>query len=330
MVAFQPRLTGIFTPSSEAIDELTALKYKRDFKGRVPRSPHEVHADEASKLVQLQRDAGFSLISDGQFSWGDLLRPVYAGTSGVDTGSQTRWFEVNGFVFPPRIVGRPKEAEVSTIADYLYPSIMGPNGEVTLVGPYTMFRMTENETNVPSPLIRYAFSSQFKRVLSNLLPNIRLVEFCEPALSYDARHSISKNEMGEALAFARDAYREIASVVPNSVQTIVQLPDGDFNELAQYVIDLPVGGFGVDLTETVTPSSKINLEGRILSAGILNSSSSVPENLPFSAQRVRMAISTWHPDSTYVTTYAQLFHTISHEPAVAKVKELGKLAEMLS
>ena len=330
MVAVQPRLTGIFTPSPEAIDELTALKYKRDFKGRAPRSPKEVHAGEVTKLVHLQQESGFSLISDGQFSWGDLLRPVYAGMGGVEIGSQTRWFEVNGFVFPPKLVGRPKEAEHVAIADYLNPSITGPNGEFTLVGPYTLLRMAENEVNVPSALIRYAFINQFRHVLSELPPNIRLVEFCEPALSYDARHSLVKDKMAEALAFAKDPYHEIAAVVPRAVQTIVQLPDGDFNELAQYVHDLPVSGYGADLTETVSPSPKISLEGRILSAGVLNASSSVPENLPFSAQRVRAAISAWHPDSTYVTTYAQLFHTISQEPAVVKVKELGKLAEMLS
>lgn len=326
----EPRLTGIFTPSPKAIDELTARKYKRDFKGREPRLPREIHAEEATKLVQLQKEAGFSLISDGQFSWGDLLRPVYEGMAGVEIGSQTRWFEVNGFVFPPKVFGEPEEAERSIMPNYVSPSIMGSNGEVTLVGPYTLFRMLENEAKVPSALIKYAFINQFRQVASSLSPNVMLLEFCEPALSYDTKHRLSGSEIGDALGFAKEVYKVIASVVPRTVLTLLQLPDGDFNGLAQYVRDLPVDGFGVDLTETVSPSSTISLEGKILSAGVLNASSSVAENLAFSVRRVRAAIESWHPDAVYVTTNAQLFHTISHEPAVHKITELGKLTEMLS
>lgn len=329
MVAVQPRLTGIFTPSPEAIDELTARKYNRDFNGRAPRLPEEVHADEAKKLVQLQKEAGFSLISDGQFSWGDLLRPVYAGMRGVETGSQTRWFEVNGFVFPPKIVGKPKEAGNSHIVNYTF-QFPHSNREVTLVGPYTLFRMLENEARIQPRWINDAFINQFKQVASYLSSVSMLLEFCEPAISYDVRHSIPRHEMENALNFAKSAYGKIASVAPPQLTAIVQLPDGDFNELAQYVHDLPVSGFGVDLTETVALSKKISLEGRVLSAGVLNASSSIPENLEFAAKRVKAAMEAWEPAEVYVTTNAQLFHTISHEPAIAKVRELGKLAEILA
>src|SRR3989344_5922899 len=99
----QPRLTGIFTSKETDLLQQLDIKYGR----MPPRALPEVFYEHTLELVKLQHQEGFKFISDGQRLWKDLLRPVYAGMSGVVIGRVTRWHETNGFCFPPRIIGKP-------------------------------------------------------------------------------------------------------------------------------------------------------------------------------------------------------------------------------
>ena len=110
----------------------------------------------------------------------------------------------------------------------------------------------------------------------------------------------------------------------------MQLPDGDFNQLAADVLDFMVDGFGVDLTETVALDPEISLKKMTLSAGVLNAWSSLPEDLEIAAKKTREAVAAWNPKTVYVTTNSQLFYTIPNKPAIAKIAELEELAWRLS
>src|SRR3989338_7957471 len=126
----QPRLTGITTPSPETLQKLLNIKY-----GRANGSLSEIYTHNASQLVELQEREGYEIVSDGQYAAGDPFRPVYEGMEGVQIGSQTRWYETNGFCFPPQIVG---ELKAGTPIEYWSKTIeSNKKSTVTLPGPYT-------------------------------------------------------------------------------------------------------------------------------------------------------------------------------------------------
>ncbi len=317
-----PRLTGIVTPSSSTIKALTDIKYGRAEQ----KSFRELHYDDAKKLVELQRQNHFPSLSDGQGLWGDLLRPVYEGMLNVEVGSQTRWFETNGFCFPPRIVGKPKAGKAN-VAQYLYTDLIPERRQITLPGLYTLCRIAENVADVGAGMIIEAFAEQLEGILKTLPRGTALIEFAEPALSYDIKTDFPQRK--QILALARLSYQYLLRY--HSTTTIIQLPDGDIRAILE-LLELPVDGFGLDLLETIpenSPKKTINLEGRILSAGVINAWESSPDDLNWAEERVRQAAEFWQPSEIYITTNAQLYHTISHRYAMNKIQDIISLTERL-
>ena len=322
-----PRLSGITTPSSSTIKALTDIKY-----GRAEERPlRELHYEDAKALVELQQQYHFPYLSDGQQLWGDLLRPVYEGMENVEVGSQTRWFETNGFCFPPRIVGKPKagkpQRNESHLAKYLYLDLVPERRQLTLPGLYTLCRMAENVAEIGTGALLEAFAQQLEGILETLPRGTALVEFTEPALAYDVKTDYPQRK--QMLALAKLSYQYLLR--QHRTITIIQLPDDDWQAIPE-LLDLSVDGFGVDLLETIPttiPAKTINLEGKILSAGIINAWESYPDDLNWAEQRVRQAIGCWQPERVYITTNAQLYHTISHQYAQNKIQKIISLAERL-
>lgn len=324
MPEVSPRLTGMFTPPAATIELLLDIKNER----APPQPFRDIFLAPTIDLVNRQKKAGFPTLSDGQMMWGDLYRPVFEGMAGVELGSMTRWLETNGFGFPPKIVDVPSAGE-SALPHYLFPGVVNGEMSITVMGPYTMVRMSENAAGVGEDLMLRAFTDQLQNAMPTLVASgVRLVEFCEPALAYDAKTmALQEDSRQSLLGMAREAYEQLRV---RGVRSIMQFPDADFHQVAGYVMDFPVDGYGVDLTETVEPSRELSLAGKILSAGVLSAWSSIPANLDFAQRRTKEAIEAWNPDGVYVTTSGELVHTISHPPAVDKIYELGRLAERLS
>ena len=320
----EPRLTGITTPSSETLQTLLDMKY-----GRGQQKPlREVYRNDAQRLISLQQEEGFLLLSDGQRLWGDLLRPLYKGMTGVEEGSQTRWFESNGFCFPPRVVALPQIGRVF-LEDYLYTDLVAKNMEVSILGPYSMLSMMEKNSMVDFDFVADAFANRYFRFMSTLPKQISLVEFIEPALALKEN---TKNEQAQRWEVAEYIYYTISLF--SRIDNIIQLPPVDLSWLTE-AKKFITKGYGLDLTENPCVEAWQVWEGKILSLGILDAWSSAPQDLDYAEQRVRRALDELHVnekgvEKIYVTTNAQLYHTISHEPAMKKIKELGELARRLS
>lgn len=314
----EPRLSGMVTPSFSTIRELAEIKYGRS----EPRPFRSVYSNDRDKLVELQNREGFRLISDGQMLWGDLFRPVYEGMKGIEPGAMTRWYETNGFCFPPKIVDKPDAGTELKIQSYLYENSFN---QVTIVGPYTLLRMSENPAERKPEEIIEAFTRQLIEIILKLEKGpIELIEFIEPSIVYDAKLGIVEEKIRlKALGMVLESYQEIARSV--NVLTLLQLPYGNVEKTLE-VFNFPVDGFGIDLTETTNPTRAVNLSGKILSAGSVNAWSSVPEDIDYLEKRVRKAIETWQPGRVFVTSNAQLYHTISHESAIRKITEIAELA----
>ncbi len=331
-----PRLTGIVTPSSSTIKALNDIKYGR----AEPRPLRELYSEDTKELIELQQQNNFPYISDGQRLWGDLLRPVYEGMENVGVGSQTRWFETNGFCFPPRIAGKPRAGKADW-GKYIYTDLLPAQRQITLPGLYTLLRMAENAAEVGEKPLLEAFSEQLALIIQSLPPGKTLIEFSEPALAYDSMTQFPRQR--EVLTLAKLAYQHLLqqqqrtttttttttiTTTTTTITTLLQLPGGNFYDYPE-LLDLPVNGFGIDLTETI-PNDRINLEGKILSADMVNAWESYPEDLNFDAERVRNAIKLWQPSEVYITSNAQLYHTISYQYARNKILDIISLTKCLT
>lgn len=323
----QPRLNGITTPSPHTLQRLLDIKY-----GRAEETPREaIYAADTKALIELQQREGYEFISDGQHVWGDIFRPIYNGMEGVQMGSQTRWYETNGFCFPPKIVGAPNEGKPLITADYLHATATAEKNHkstITLPGPYTLCRMTENTIGIEEREIMDAFTHQLARIVRSLPPTFKVIEFTEPSWGYDQRRGVDVNVRKRTIDLAFGAYSTLVVAATVQRKVLLQLPHANFIANPE-VLELPVHGYGIDLTETVAFSEHINFRRKTLSAGVLDAWSSVPEDLDFAAQRVRQAIETWSPAQVFVTTNAQMFHSIPYAPAMERVKELAELAKRL-
>lgn len=339
-MSVQPRLTGIFTHRETALQQLLDIKYGRTS----PKLLEDIFFEDTSELIKLQLEEGFKEISDGQRSWGDLLRPIYVDKGefensssgkenkttikGIKIGSMTRWYETNGFCFPPKIVGKPL-AGSPKVNEYLFREEGKIKAtEVTLPGPYTLLRMSLDVPPEYLPELLEVFTNQLQRIVASLPSSITLIELSEPSIVYDEKTgTLPEQERKELLQQARESYQQLYDCT--SARLLLQLPQGNFLRFPE-VLDFAVDGFGVDLTETIDFSSKINLRGKILSAGIVDAWSSNPEDIEYLTKKVGRVINEWQPEEAYVTSNSQLYQTISHQGAIKKLQNIAELARRLS
>ena len=320
-----PRLTGIFTYSPQAIQEMEDLKYHRESK-----TLQEIIQADSKELIKLQQEAGFSLISDGQRSWGDLLRPLGRAVDDLGiTKTMLRWFETNGFYYALHFVD---QAARENFNDYIFSN--AEEMTLTFPGLYTLARLTigqeEYSKDEFSQLDYYedaldVYSNALKKIISDLPPEIKVLEFSEPSMIYD--RTINFPLRKSLLNLARVAYGNLLS--ETNIITILQVPDGDIN-LVPEVFSYPTSGIGVDLTETKELYNSLDLQNKILSAGILNAWTSEPENLEKCAARIKSFLPRWSQDKLFITTNAQLYHTIPYQGAVQKIKDLRRLHDLIS
>src|SRR3989344_718030 len=183
-MAVQPRLTGIFTFREADLLQQLDLKYRR-----IPsRALSEICYEDTLKLIKLQQEEGFRIISDGQRLWKDLLRPAYAGMDGMEIGRVTRWYETNGFCLPPLIIGKPLAGNAGNFSldDYFFKEKREIKAtEVTLPGPYTLVSLCQEVTEGQQEELWNAFTTQLQLIGASLPSTITLVEFSEPSLAYD-------------------------------------------------------------------------------------------------------------------------------------------------
>ncbi|MBS3165336.1 hypothetical protein J4439_07955 [Candidatus Woesearchaeota archaeon] len=310
---------GITTHSDAALREELDIKY-----GRVKRrEKKDVLGRDADELIALQAKLGFKRVSDGQLLWPDLFRPAYLLMEGVTIGSQTRWFDTNGFAFTPLLDGKlsTRSADLSPVLfREKIPSSSVP--KVTLPGPVTLAAHTEGAEDWQSLIPEYA---QHIALLSRELRKhgYRHIEYAEPSLLLPHAAPLAHEE--GVVEACRAAYGHIVHGL--DATTIIQLFFGNPNSIPPALLELPVSGFLLDLVEApIADGTKLSLKGKILVAGAIDSRSSVPEDLGLAERRVQQAVKALHPREVHITTNGPLFYTISSEPSREKLREIAALA----
>lgn len=308
---------GITTRSDKTLQEELDIKYAR----KPRRDKRDVLARDADELIALQSELGFTRISDGQLLWPDLFRPVYLLLNGVEVGSQTRWFETNGFTFAPKRTGTIAPRS-SGLGKWLYKEKVPGDAvaKLTLPGPVTLAAHTEGAGDDELAGLVTAYGAHLAAIARDLVRRgYGHIEFAEPSLL--SRNGSFLQSEG-VLDSAKRAYSGIVKGL--KATTIVQLFFCDPNRVTENVLELPVSGFLLDLVEAPL-EKELPFGDKILVAGVLDSRSSVPEDIGFAAERALSAAKLVGAKELHVTTNGQLFYTIASGPARRKIGEIAQL-----
>ncbi len=306
-------LTGPF-PRPEHLVQAT-----RDLdRGRITPAAAEVAFAEAERQVaEVETRLGLDSTTGGYLRWADMFRPFSELWQGVSTGPLTRFFETYTFFRQPILESAPRGGDRS-IASWLP---RGPAARAVLPGPYTFAHLAEvryggADRNAALRDIAQALASELK-ALGPARP--AQIQFQEPLLGY----APFAGDPGPLV----EAYRTLSSAA-SGAGTSVWTYFGDAGRSLPVLTRLPVDVIGVDLFEFELPN-RADLGGKGLGLGVIESRTTLPENLEEVARLVRELEGALHPGSVWLGPSPPL-DLLPFEAATGKLALLPRLKEALS
>jgi len=232
-------LTGPL-PRSEALVEATR---SLDRKRITPQECEEVRSEDVRAAVRSQRDAGLTLLTDGQLNWQDLFRPLVESCEGLEAGTLTRWFDNNTFYRKPTVTGEISLPDGLSHDYFRTRAVEGAPWKAILPGPYTLARAAEEEAGAPAREERIEAVADIVKRASRwcVERGAKQVQFSEPWLVYE---KVSEDDL-QATA---KAYATITKGL--RAETVLFTFFGNLKRVFPAVLDFPVDAIGFDLTST--------------------------------------------------------------------------------
>jgi 5-methyltetrahydropteroyltriglutamate--homocysteine methyltransferase len=312
-VAYRTALTGPF-PRPEDLVQTT-----RDLdRGRTtPAAAEAVFQSAERRVLALETELGLDGVTGGYLRWPDLFRPFTAAWDGVSAGTLTRFFETNTFYRQPVFEAAPRPGK-SSLASWLP---HGPKSRLVLPGPYTFAYLSDIRYGGGDPSaamgdIAGALAAELGR-FGHSRP--AQVQFQEPLLGYAP--------FGGDVHRLVEAYRPLAEAA-RGTETSVWTFFGDAGRNLGTLAQLPVDTVGLDLFESVVPSGA-DLRGKGLGLGVIESRTTIPEDLGEVAGLVRGLVEHLQPPTVWLGPSPPL-DLLPFDAAAGKVALLPKLKEALA
>ncbi|MCI4348621.1 MAG: hypothetical protein L3J93_00145 [Thermoplasmata archaeon] len=318
-MAIVTALTGPF-PRSEALVAAT-----RDLdRGRTTTAAVDALVERAeAEISGHESRLGLGIHSGGYLAWADLFRPFSESWRGFTVGPVTRWFETNTFYRQP-ILHAPPERVEGAIARHLPPSARAdpPRAKVTLPGPFTFSGLLENRSGETREALTHRMGRLLgEEVRSLLASGFTTFQFQEPLL-------VVERPTGPLAEAAVEAYRSIQTAAP-SAATLVWTFFADAAPTFDLLGRLPVGGVGIDLSETDPERIPESLSGRGVGLGVIDPRTTLREDPEVVARIARDLSKRLHPSTLWLGAGAPL-DLLPYEPAVRKIELLGQVRERLA
>ncbi|MBI4173249.1 MAG: hypothetical protein HY519_00855 [Candidatus Aenigmarchaeota archaeon] len=309
-------LTGIHPRSSELI------RVSRDHdRARADASALErgIAADYA-RLEERQAKLGFAPAADGLLRWQDLFRPFSENVKGMRHGTLTRWFENNTFFRQP-VVENDLQTDGSFISNYLLHQ-PGKPFKAVLPGPYTFAVSAEDRHYHGLGKLLPAIAEILAATCRNLPAACQAVQFNEPAIAYNAARNLLRPADWEAIMAG---YAILLGGI--KAKAYVHTYFGDFAAFASQIMELPVDGFGIDLTET-DAQSLASLAGKEAILGLADARNSLVETADNLASRAATALEKIGSKRFYLAPNCDL-EFLPLSIAEQKMEALSKAARIL-
>lgn len=316
------QLSGIL-PRSEKLIDLTR-SYERAKTGW-DQVENQLSA-ETKEILKLQQSLGCQHFSDGAISWQDQLRPVARSLTGVELGTRySRWFDTNTFYQKPIIVGKISARSIDP-KDFVRPELL--NGKwsrkITLPGPYTFSQLAENKYYPKyADLLRDVVSAEHDIIKKLRTAGISLFQLAEPCLVYQPY----RERFGDASEI-KTAFDAISSLVKDHPdEFVVQTYFGDAGPIINDLLNLPVGGIGVDLFETDFSSIK-GKSSKTLLLGVVDSRESFVEEPRWVADTARKFSENVSPRRVVLSSNSDL-KFVPQSIATQKLETLSKASRLI-
>jgi 5-methyltetrahydropteroyltriglutamate--homocysteine methyltransferase len=294
---------GIF-PRSEAV-----VGASRDLeRGRTTSiAVDAAYRGDLDALVNLQRDAGLDLFSDGLLRWQDLFRPLVESSAGLDADGLVRWFDNNAFYRTPTVWAPPVlSTEPGVFADL--DAVPTPR-VATLPSPYLLSRAARGigMSDAAESVLRPAADFLITR-------GCAVIHLEEPWMGFHGIDSLEWASFEKAIAAFAEGL--VATVV-------LHVFYGDAAPLLDRLRRLPVGAVGVDLVETDATAIGSGWETGLL-AGCLNGRTTVLEDLDATTELVAAVAERAAPPHLYLSSASEL-ELLGPRSAAEKVRLLGSV-----
>jgi 5-methyltetrahydropteroyltriglutamate--homocysteine methyltransferase len=287
-----------------------------DRKRITPQEAEEVRGDDVRKVVEIQRQAGLTYLTDGQLNWQDLFRPIAEACSGLEAGALMRWFDNNTFYRKPTVVGEVAVHDGLPSDYFRVREVDGAAWKVVLPGPFTFARALEEETGAPPRAERIAAAAGILKRASRWCVDrgAKQVQFSDPWLVYE------KIPRGD-LEATSDAYEAISKGL--RAETVLFTFFGDLKRVFPDVLDFRVDAIGIDLTATNLNDLSSHAFDKGVVLGVLDGRNSHVETQGEIVALAKHAKDTLDPDWIGIGPSCEL-ELCPRPVAERKVEALGK------
>jgi 5-methyltetrahydropteroyltriglutamate--homocysteine methyltransferase len=256
------------TSSFPRSEEIVAATRELD-RGRLGQKEMDsLYRKWTEEVLRLELKLGLSWTTGGRLAWQDLFRPLIESSQGMVAGSLTRWFETNTFYRRP-VVEKPPTRVPGALAARL------PNKDSSLTailpGPWTFSGLAENKTTLDDTGLGMSISSLLAEEIK---------ELAEAGIS---RFILQEPLLAARLLSPKDEKRVIALYEPLRgplafKKSILWTFFGDGAPVLPLLAHLPVGGIGVDLSDTKPSDIRSLPSEKALGLGCIDARTSLPED----------------------------------------------------
>jgi 5-methyltetrahydropteroyltriglutamate--homocysteine methyltransferase len=220
------------------------------------------------EVFKLESEKGFSWITGGHLGWQDLFRPYVEASEGLVTGPLTRWFTTNTFYRRPVVEKLPALRPGALATSF--PKQGRPLATI-VPGPYTFSELAENRSSEDHEIVASAISTFLANAVRELAQaGVGLFIVHEPLLV--VRPPDKKREK-EILGL----YKPLEKAL-QSGNSLLWTYFGDAAPVMPLLKRLPVGGVGVDLSETRPSELTSFVKTKSLGLGCIDARTSLPED----------------------------------------------------
>lgn len=273
--------------------------------------------EDLDHVVDQQRSAGMTYLSDGLLRWQDLFRPLVDAAAGMEAAHLTRWFDNNAFIRSPRVEGAPALEHAPSLVVGQADSVPTPR-VASLPSPclFSRFADTRGERDV----LMIDLARQLLRPVADGLAaqGFELLHLEEPWLGFHGLDPASWPAFEQAVGILTEGL---------DLPVVLHVYLGDASQFGDRLPQLPVHAVGIDAPATELEALGPSWPTGLL-VGCLEGRNTLLEPVGDTVDAVARLAERLEPRTLYVSANTEL-ELLPRQAAGDKLARLGEVARGL-
>ncbi len=269
-------LTGIHPQNPETIEKIKSYAHNR---GATEEEVQAALRRDSDYVIDLQRRLDFVFIDDGQYHQ-DLFERTRKSTTGMEEGSDARWFDNNTFFVRPKITERSLDFNGGLSTFSRANGHFKTPWKVNLPSPYTFADAAQLPSEYPKEEFLYDIARFLGEIAHTLFEGIDAVHLNEPALAYHQTRKRDNSEIKCAVEAINTLIQGAHNYNGKKNTVILHTYFGDFSNLCPEIFECKADVIGIDAIKTnFDKLSKDDFpKDKAYALGVVNSRSSIIES----------------------------------------------------